>query len=150
MHRKILVQVLVDFKRVIVHCSDTPDYSKDALTYDYDVDDIRAWHLKRGWSDIGYHFVITRSGELQEGRALSRMGAHVKGENHDSLGICLIGKEDFLDEQFKILGDLYAYILLRFKIDSDQWYCHNQFDRRKTCPGFFYDYLRGYLKGIRV
>jgi len=120
------------------------------LRYDFGVDDIRDWHLKRGWSDVGYHFIITRSGILQEGRSLERMGAHCRGENYDSIGICLVGRKDFTSDQWKLLADLYAFCLVKYKIDAENWFCHNQFDRKKTCPGFWYDYLRGYLKGIRV
>lgn len=141
---------MVDFKRVIVHCSDTPDYQADQVRYDYGVEDIRQWHKERGWSDIGYHFVITRMGDVQEGRSIARRGAHAKGHNHDSIGICIIGKEEFLESQFKALADLYSYCLINYKIDADSWWCHYQFNSGKTCPGFKYDYLRGYLKGIRA
>lgn len=75
--------------RVIIHCSATkPDQY-------FDVNDIRRWHVEdRGWSDIGYHTVITRLGIAQEGRPISRSGAHAKGHNHDSIGICMIGGID--------------------------------------------------------
>ena len=46
---------------------------------------------KRGTRDIGYHFVIQRNGEVDEGRPIEQTGAHVKGHNHDSIGICYIG-----------------------------------------------------------
>ena len=48
-------------------------------------------HLARGFNDIGYHFYITQSGTLKAGRALDKMGAHVKGYNKDNIGICLEG-----------------------------------------------------------
>ena len=71
--------------KIIVHCSATPEGK------DYSVDTIRDWHLARGWRDIGYHFVIYRNGEIAEGRPIEQSGAHCKGENYCSIGICYIG-----------------------------------------------------------
>lgn len=53
--------------------------------------EIRSWHKARGWSDIGYHYVIRRDGRVEKGRPDARVGAHVSGYNRDSLGICLVG-----------------------------------------------------------
>lgn len=52
---------------------------------------IRSWHQSRGWSDIGYHFVIERSGDIREGRPIDEVGAHVRGFNEASVGICVTG-----------------------------------------------------------
>lgn len=91
-----------DIKLIVVHCSATsPD--KDIC-----VNDIRKWHLKRGFSDIGYHNVIVRCGSLQHGRGLAIPGAHAKGYNKNSIGICMAGGVDvngnpennFTDPQF--------------------------------------------------
>lgn len=56
--------------------------------------EIREWHLDRGFSDIGYHYVIRRDGTQEEGRPIERSGAHVKGANLDTIGICLVGGRD--------------------------------------------------------
>jgi len=74
--------------KITVHCSAT----KDGVCFD--VNDIRQWHKQRGWSDIGYHYVITLDGEIQTGRPIEKTGAHVKGHNKDNIGICLIGGLD--------------------------------------------------------
>lgn len=58
---------------------------------DIGVTEIRSWHKARGWSDIGYHYVIRRNGTVEKGRPDARVGAHVSGHNRDSLGICLVG-----------------------------------------------------------
>ena len=56
------------------------------------VEDIRRWHVEeRGWSDIGYHWVIESDGRLCLGRSVYLMGAHVRGRNKESLGVCLVG-----------------------------------------------------------
>lgn len=52
---------------------------------------IRAWHLARGWSDIGYHYVIEMEGGLVRGRPLELIGAHALGHNETSIGVCITG-----------------------------------------------------------
>jgi N-acetylmuramoyl-L-alanine amidase len=56
--------------------------------------EIRSWHLARGWSDIGYHFVIRKNGTIEKGRNESLPGNHVRGLNSQSLGICFSGHGD--------------------------------------------------------
>lgn len=55
------------------------------------LEDIRAWHLKRGWSDIGYHWVIEGDGETLVGRPAGSTGAHCRKHNNYTLGVCLVG-----------------------------------------------------------
>lgn len=72
-------------KRLVIHYSATyPDQ-------DFGVADIRKMHLARGFSDVGYHYIIKRDGTVQKGRADNVVGAHVAGHNTGSLGICCIG-----------------------------------------------------------
>jgi N-acetylmuramoyl-L-alanine amidase len=70
---------------IVIHCSATKE------DQNFTVEDIRRWHRQKGWMDVGYHFVITRDGEVQKGRPHDVPGAHVRGFNHISLGICLVG-----------------------------------------------------------
>ena len=55
------------------------------------VREIESWHLDRGFLAIGYHFVVSPSGRIFRGRPLDRIGAHVKGHNVGTVGICLMG-----------------------------------------------------------
>lgn len=55
------------------------------------VDILRQWHLARGFSDIGYHFVIDTDGTVYTGRPAELPGAHTLHWNHRSLGLCYIG-----------------------------------------------------------
>lgn len=74
---------------IVIHCSATPP------SMDIGAEEIRLWHTKQnGWSDIGYHFVIRRDGRQEEGRPLERIGAHAKGFNKNSIGICYVGGVD--------------------------------------------------------
>lgn len=70
---------------IFVHCTATPEGR------DYTVADIRAWHKARGWSDIGYHYVVYRDGRVMVGRPVGQVGAHVEGHNVGSIGIVYVG-----------------------------------------------------------
>lgn len=70
---------------IIVHCSATAEGK------DFTVADIKRWHLARGFSDIGYHYVIYRDGTIHKGRDESKIGAHCTGHNTHSIGVCYIG-----------------------------------------------------------
>lgn len=70
---------------LIWHCAATPEGR------DFTVADIRAWHKARGWSDIGYHFVVYRDGRIMLGRPIGQIGSHVSGRNARTLGGCYIG-----------------------------------------------------------
>ena len=49
-------------------------------------------HIRhRGFTDMGYHFYITRDGEIHRGRPLEKVGAHCKNHNRHSIGICYEG-----------------------------------------------------------
>lgn len=75
-------------RAIVIHCSATrPDA-------DVGADWVRAEHLRKGYADNGYALVIRRSGVVEVGRALDAVGAHVKGRNSDTVGICLIGGLD--------------------------------------------------------
>lgn len=71
--------------KIIIHCTATREGD------DISVDTIRRWHLNRGWSDIGYHYVIDIKGNINAGRPIELMGSHTKGENKSSIGIAYVG-----------------------------------------------------------
>jgi len=71
-------------RRVILH------HTASAMA-NTSVDDILRWHLQRGMSGIGYHFVIAPDGVIHKTRWIQRVGAHTRGHNLDSVGIALIG-----------------------------------------------------------
>lgn len=70
---------------IIIHCSATPEGR------DFTVEQIRRWHLQRGFRDIGYHFVIYRDGTIHSGRPVAQAGAHCLGHNANSIGVCYVG-----------------------------------------------------------
>jgi N-acetylmuramoyl-L-alanine amidase len=125
-----------NIKELIVHCSATPEGK------DYSVDTIRQWHLQRGFSDIGYHYVIYRDGSIHIGRDESIIGAHCTGHNTNSIGVCYIGgcasdgktpKDTRTTEQKQSLVKLLKE--LKTKYPQASIHSHKDF-ANKACPSF--------------
>lgn len=82
---------------IVIHTSETPVINESEQIDDrFGAEQIRKWHTDpkpkgRGWKDIGYHYVIRRTGVIEYGRPVSEVGSHVKGYNENSIGICWIG-----------------------------------------------------------
>lgn len=119
-------------KRIILHCSATTNGKSVS------VEEIRSWHLERGFKDIGYHLVIDVDGTVGNGRGLNQEGAHCEGENYDSIGICLVGTDRFSKAQFVSLEYKLKSIFLTYDIPKWAIYGHYQFPsamkQGKTCP----------------
>ena len=116
-------------KYLIVHCSDTPDEKIMS------VENIHEMHLGFGWDGIGYHKIILRNGKIECGRPEYWIGAHVRGLNDQSLGVCLIGKSKFTNSQFKSL----KLVLSNWKKKYPNTIIIGHRDSvktTKTCPNF--------------
>jgi N-acetylmuramoyl-L-alanine amidase len=74
-----------EINKIIVHCTATPEGRKVS------VEEIDSWHKQRGWSQIGYHYVVQLDGTINPGRPITITGAHVKGHNKGSIGITYVG-----------------------------------------------------------
>ncbi len=73
---------------LVIHCSATRDgvpYTPEQLERD---------HRARGFDGPGYHFYIRRNGDIKTLRDIDRPGAHVRGHNAHSIGICYEGGLD--------------------------------------------------------
>ena len=116
-------------KFLIVHCSDTPNEKKLSAT------DIHQMHLDFGWDGIGYHKVILRNGEIQNGRPEYWVGAHVKGKNLTSLGVCLIGRDRFTTKQFQSLEKILKIWKKNYPSAIIEGHCDTK-TTQKTCPNF--------------
>jgi N-acetylmuramoyl-L-alanine amidase len=116
-----------DIRYLVVHCSDSDD--------DLTASDIHAMHLGFGWDGIGYHAVIIKDGTIEQGRPHFWSGAHVYGHNEKSLGVCLIGRNDFTSEQMTALDGLLRDWIARY---PQARICgHRDFpNTQKTCPNF--------------
>lgn len=97
--------------KIIVHCSATPP------SHDIGREEIDEWHRARGFDGIGYHNIGRRNGAVEFGRSPDVPGAHVRGHNADSIGICLVGGVDedgnpqvnFTEEQYTALRGIIAF-----------------------------------------
>lgn len=128
-----------EITEIIVHCAATPEGK------DYTVEDIRRWHRQQGWSDVGYHYVIGRYGELWTGRDVDIQGAHCAagGHNRKSIGVCYIGGVDKDGKTPKDTRTLQQKAtMLKLLIDLKKLYPgvkiygHHDFERNKDCPSF--------------
>lgn len=133
-----------EVKFFIIHCSAVrPEQQSHAI-------DIDGWHRARGYRCIGYHFVIWRDGTIEQGRKLSESGAHCRGYNSKSIGICYEGglDADGKPSDTRTEAQKYAFYTLLLELHSRFPSAvvrgHNQFSK-KACPCFdaqeAYDFL---------
>ena len=116
---------------IVIHCAATTP------SMDIGVREIREWHLARGWSDIGYHYVIRRSGLIEIGRKLEIAGAHAQGYNAKSIGICLAGGLNEFDFSVKQLAALETKLTRLMAQFPDVKICgHHDLNPDKECPRF--------------
>lgn len=76
-------------------------------------EDIHKWHLNNGWAGIGYQFVVRKTGVIETGRPIDKVGAHCTGHNNDSIGICFEGnfdEEKIGDAQLTAGKELIVYL----------------------------------------
>ena len=125
-----------NINKIIIHCSATPEGKN------FTVKQIDACHRQRGFNGIGYHFVIYLDGSIHVGRALAKAGAHCKGYNAHSIGVCYIGgvasdgktpKDTRTDAQKASLVKLITE--LRQQFPNASVHGHREF-ANKACPCF--------------
>lgn len=115
-------------KKIVVHISASPHGRGDGA------EQIHQWHKEKGWDGIGYHEVITETGNLEAGRPHYWQGAHVRGHNKDSLGICLIGQPNELASEQLVVLRMRLAMLVQLYPDA-KVYGHCELDENKPdCP----------------
>ncbi len=122
---------------IILHCSATP------ASMDIGAKEIRDWHINGNhWRDIGYHWVIRRDGTIEKGRPEHQAGAHCKGHNACSIGVCMVGgtkkdvripEDNFTEAQFASLAKLVKELLARYPGVTVHGHCEYA---AKACPVF--------------
>ena len=130
---------------IIVHCTATnPSWFIDRDAHEVAAE-IKRWHTQeRGWSDIGYHYIIHRNGQIAKGRPIERTGAHTRGRNKGSIGIALVGgrggsaddafEDNFTEDQGRELAALIDVLKDDFPTISTVS-GHNDY-ASKACPCF--------------
>tara|TARA_B110000285_G_scaffold155701_1_gene173723 strand:- start:103 stop:528 length:426 start_codon:yes stop_codon:yes gene_type:complete len=133
-----------DIDKIIVHCTATREGAPVSL------DTVRRWHLERGWSDIGYHYLILLDGTIERGRPEERQGAHVRSYNKNSIGVAYVGgldrnlepKDTRTQDQKDSLHNLLSNLMASY--EDATLHGHNEFSN-KACPSFNvskeYDYI---------
>lgn len=152
---------------IVIHCSASPNSdslfrgSPGTPGFITPVQVIDGWHAKRGFkrstearirnnydlAAIGYHYLIYRNGGVATGRSDEEIGAHVAGFNQKSLGICLIGTDQFTAEQWQSLRGLVTALRKQhpdarvvghrdLSPDQNKNGIVESFEWLKTCPGF--------------
>jgi N-acetylmuramoyl-L-alanine amidase len=134
---------------------------------------IREWHVARKFSTIGYHAVVTNGyptknwsnqrikiphleGSVEIGRPIDsdaefedfEMGAHVKGANFQSFGICMIGKEHFSDKVLNTALAVVRFHMKQFSLLPENVLGHYEKDNSKTCPNIDMNEFRDHLKNL--
>lgn len=124
-------------KYIVIHAAATKP------SMDIGATEIDKWHRQFGWSRIGYAYVIRRNGEVEEGRGEDEIGAHVKGYNSISVGICMVGgidndgnpEDNYTDHQWYALKGLVERLLDKYP--DAEVVGHRDFpDVKKACPCF--------------
>jgi hypothetical protein len=92
---------------------------------------------ERSWADIGYHYLVGRSGGIYEARPLNVRGIHVAGHNTGSVGVCLMGNfvnESLTDEQRASTLLICQWLTLVLP-NMTHLAGHNEFNPETLCPG---------------
>ncbi len=129
-----------DIDMIVLHQTGTPTGTLES---------VRRYHMRvLGWSDIGYHYLITRDGKVHKGRPNSRVGAHCAGDNATSIGICCVGAADAFPigrgymtlRMWIALLQLVNRLVRAYGIPGDRIFGHRErpsgIRQRKTCPGY--------------
>lgn len=98
---------------------------------------VRASHLREGWADIGYHYVIDPQGRVWEARPLGFQGAHVKDRNENNIGVMCMGnfeQQRPTSQQTAALDAFVASLMQRHKIPANRVYTHQELGQTR-CPG---------------
>jgi len=133
-----------DVFKIIVHHTASPR--------DTTVSQIRDWHVNgNGWSDIGYHYIILGDGTLERGRSINKTGAHCKGHNKGSIGICVTGntsQEPPTTAQVESLFGTLKMLLEDYNLERSDVYGHRDFGATE-CPGdWLYTLLQQFKQGL--
>lgn len=131
-------------KAIVVHCAASED------SIDIGAAEIKHLHTApkteqidwygykthgRGWSDIGYHYVIRRSGVVENGRDEDKIGAHVYGHNRNTIGVCVVGRKDFSPKQLESLKAMVKGLCHKHSLDpTEDVLGHYELDSKKSCP----------------
>ena len=121
---------------LIIHCTATPAGREVSRA------EVDRWHRERGWDGIGYHYLIHLDGSIEQGRPEERVGAHCKGYNKLSIGICYVGGLDEEGHPADTRTNAQRHALRQLLFALRQRYPHaairghRDLNPQKACPCF--------------
>jgi N-acetylmuramoyl-L-alanine amidase len=122
-----------DIRYIVLHHSATPNTSETV-----DAQEIHRWHKERGFLGIGYNYVVLKDGTVEAGRPEYWVGAHAKGNNTISLGVCIVGTGEPEGAQDASTRELVNALLARYPTAKVRG--HGELPGNDTeCPGFDVD-----------
>ncbi len=135
----------MDWQKIVIHHTASPtEVQRSGKNVPVDAAMLREWHRTKGWSDIGYHFVIMPDGRCEEGRPLYRPGAHcnVGRRNHIGIGVCLVGnfsETEVPEAQINGLVTKVLQLMKAFKMSIEVVELHRDVPEAATeCPGRYF------------
>ena len=143
--KKLYKTNLRNITSIAIHCSASPQGRGD------DASTIDRWHLEKGWSGIGYHYIILEDGTILKGRWVDNSGAHIKGNNATTIAICRIGGlgkdgktiRDATFEQINSIRLLSHLLVEMYELDISDIKGHNEYPGvQKDCPAMNMDFIR--------
>lgn len=138
-----MIRSISEIDHIVIHCANTPNGSQR-----WTILDIDDWHRERGFkrdqtirlasrphlNHVGYHLVVNPDGSVARGRSIAEVGAHARGVNTRSIGICLIGTDRYTRPAWIALRE--AIEEIQDELDREiKIIGHNEISH-KDCPGF--------------
>lgn len=122
-----------DTDMIVIH------HTGDEVDDDLSAEDIHEIHLNNGWSGCGYHYIIRKNGQVEQGRPEWAIGSHAYGENWHTIGIHLSGNFEIAtptEYQIESLAYLIAYLCDKYDIRINEQNIVGHRDLMATlCPG---------------
>ena len=124
----------------IHHDGMTPFHATNARDVAAQIERIRSMHVgNRGWGDIGYHYVVDRSGRSWSARPIRYQGAHVQYQNPGNIGVLCLGNFEEQSPSRQQLSGLHVLLVAlsaRYRIPERNILTHQEWSTANTlCPG---------------
>ena len=131
---------------IVVHHTGNPQDD------DLSAKEIHESHKAQGWSGCGYHYIIRKNGQVEQGRPEWAIGSHAYGENWHSLGVHVCGNFELYDDdgepvkptdyQIESLAYLLGYLCDKYGLDPyEDIVAHRDLMATACCGQHLYDML---------
>ena len=124
--------------RITVHHEGSSAFTSTAMdSVVRRLESIRNDHRRRGWADIGYHYVIDPAGRIYEARPTALQGAHVRYNNEHNLGVMVLGNFEVQSPTSRALASLQRFLseqMSVYRVPVSRVYTHREL-RPTLCPG---------------